>query len=65
MKTTWIVAGLGVLAAVVGAVMWLSGNATTIGLILILGGMVVAIMAVVMQLVVAAMADKQKVQAKS
>jgi hypothetical protein len=65
MKVTWIVAALGVLAAVVGAVMWLSGSATTIGLILILGGMVVAIMAVVMQLVVAAMEDKKRVQAKS
>ena len=58
MKGYWITAGLGVLVAVVGGIVYFASD-HQFGLILILGGMVVAIMGIVMRLVQAAM-DKSK-----
>jgi predicted lysophospholipase L1 biosynthesis ABC-type transport system permease subunit len=49
MKAYWLVAGAGLLAAVVGGVMWAMSN-EQYGLILVLGGMVVAVMGLVMRL---------------
>jgi hypothetical protein len=57
-RTYWIVAGVGVLATAVGGVVYFTTDAKN-GLIVILGGMVVAIMALVMALVQSAM-DKSK-----
>ena len=49
MKVYWLVAGAGLLAAVIGGVMWAMSN-EQYGLILVLGGMVVAVMGLVMRL---------------
>ncbi len=59
MKAYWVTAGLGMLVAIVGVVVWFMSN-EQFGLILILGGMVVAIMGVVMRIVAAYMGDKTK-----
>ncbi len=58
MKTYWIVAGVGTLVTAVGGVVYYMSDANN-GLIVILGGMVVAIMALVMALIQSAM-DKSK-----
>ena len=58
MKTYWLVAGLGFLVTVVGGVVYFVSD-ERYGLILILGGMVVAIMGLVMALLQGAM-DKSK-----
>jgi hypothetical protein len=57
-KGYWITAGLGALVVVVGGIVYVASD-HQFGLILILGGMVVAIMGLVMRLVQAAM-DKSK-----
>jgi len=57
-KTYWIVAGVGVLVTAVGGIVYQFSDAKN-GLIVILGGMVVAIMALVMAMIQTAM-DKSK-----
>jgi len=49
MKAYWLVAGAGLLAAVIGGVVWTISD-EQLGLILVLGGMVVAVMGLVMRL---------------
>ncbi len=49
MKAYWLVAGAGVLVAVVGGVVWTMSD-KQFGVILVLGGMVVAVMGLVMRL---------------
>jgi hypothetical protein len=58
-KAYWITAGIGALVVVVGGVVYLMSD-QKFGLILILGGMVVAIMGLVMRFVMAYMGDKVK-----
>ena len=58
MKTYWIAAGVGTLVTALGGVVYYMSDAKN-GLIVILGGMVVAIMALVMALIQSAM-DKSK-----
>jgi uncharacterized sodium:solute symporter family permease YidK len=49
MKAYWLVAGAGVLVAVVGGVVWTMSD-KQFGVILVLGGMVVGVMGLVMRL---------------
>ena len=59
MKSYWITAGVGTLIAVVGGVVYFASD-ERFGLIIILGGMVVAIMGVVMRIAMAFMGGKAK-----
>jgi hypothetical protein len=58
MKVYWLTAGLGVAVTVGGGIIYGMSD-HTYGLILILGGMVVAIMALVMRLIESAMANSK------
>ncbi len=50
MKVYWVTVGIGALVAVVGGVLWTMSD-QRLGLMLILGGLVVAILGLVMRLV--------------
>ena len=54
MKAYWVTAGVGALVTIVGGIVYLTSD-HKFGLILILGGMVVAIMGLVMALLQGAM----------
>jgi hypothetical protein len=59
MKSYWVTAGIGALVTVVGGVVYFMSD-ERFGLILILGGLVVAIMGLVMRFVMAYIGDKAK-----
>jgi hypothetical protein len=57
-KAYWITAGVGTLVAIVGALVYTFGQRGTLGIVLFLGGLVVAIMGLVMRFVMVYMGDK-------
>jgi hypothetical protein len=58
-KSMWITVGVGTAVAVIGAILWFASD-ERLGLMLILGGMVVACLGIVMRLVTAYMDERAK-----
>lgn len=58
MRTFWITVGLGALVAVIGGYMATMGNNYNLGILLVAGGIIVAIIGLIMRLVMAYMGDK-------
>ena len=59
MKTYWIAAGVGTLVAVLGGVIYVISD-HKYGIVLLAGGLIAAIMGVVMRLVAAYMGDESR-----
>jgi hypothetical protein len=57
-RTEWAVVGLGAVAGVVGVIMWSLHWHAGLGLILGVGGVVVAVIGIIMRLVMAFVSDK-------
>lgn len=58
MKAYWVTAGIGTLVTVVGGLMWVYGQRDSLASILMLGGIVVAIMGLIMRFLAAYMGEK-------
>jgi hypothetical protein len=58
-KSMWITVGVGTAVAVIGVILWFASD-ERLGLMLILGGMVVACLGIVMRLVTAYMDERAK-----
>lgn len=60
MKTMWIMVGVGLAVAIVGGIIMTMGNSYSLGVLLVLGGLVVGVMGIVMQLVTSYMDERSR-----
>lgn len=59
-KTMWIMVGVGLAVAIVGGIIMTMGNSYSLGVLLVLGGLVVGVMGIVMQLVTSYMDERSR-----